>query len=56
MALQQAYIIDSSYIKTNYTQYCDSNVDDGLINSSILMAQDIRVLLLKIHQLQLHLL
>ena len=41
--LVQAYIIDSSYIKTYYPQYCDSNVDDNLLNSSILLAQDINL-------------
>jgi len=43
MGLQQAYIIDSSYIKQNYPQYADSNIDDNLLNSSILLAQDINL-------------
>jgi hypothetical protein len=41
MSLLQAFIVDPTYIKTNYPQYVDNNVDDNLLNSSILLAQDI---------------
>jgi len=35
-----AYIVDPSYIKTNYALYVDENIDDNLLNSAILLAQN----------------
>jgi len=43
MAGMRAYIVDSSYIKTNYPQYIDENVDDNLLNASIMIAQDVKL-------------
>jgi hypothetical protein len=39
--MPNAYIVDSTYIKTNYPVYIDNNVDDNLLNSAILIAQNV---------------
>ena len=43
MAGINAYLIDSSYIKTNYSMYIDSNIDDNLLNNAILFAQNVNL-------------
>lgn len=41
--LQQAFIVDSNYLKTQYSGYVDSNVDNNMLESFILIAQDVNL-------------
>lgn len=41
--LLRAYIIDSTYLKTNYPAYVESNIDDNALNQFIIIAQDINL-------------
>lgn len=43
MSIFRALIVDTNYIKINYSQYIDSNIDDNLLQSCIFMAQDINL-------------
>ena len=38
--LQKAFIVDSNYLKTQYSGYVDSNVDNNSLESFIILAQD----------------
>jgi len=36
-----AFIIDATYLKSNYSMYIDSNIDDNLLNNAIILSQNV---------------
>lgn len=41
--MQTAFIIDSTYLKTQYPGYIESNIDDNSLESFILISQDVNL-------------